>query len=191
MLISRLACAVESHTPSWLAVRPAQAGWVGHCRRCSCELVYSEECGWRQRAGLSGRLPTTQRKLIARLLIAAACVTSAGASTVSASPWHFQIERRKQHSLAEAEIEKIQLEGLHCRSTLDGSNPDAVQQIKASLRNPEVFSLIQTDLEPEADGQHAFDMAFWVLRPGGQPRLREAIRQVDHQTCKARLTAVL
>ena len=89
-------------------------------------------------------------------------------------------------SLADAEIENYRRMGWHCRSTLDGTNPSVVAQVKARMRNPNSFQQLQTNMEPEAGGEHTLDMAFTVVEPGRNGVLvKEVYATVDHATCQA------
>lgn len=127
----------------------------------------------------------------ARTLIFGGFLLVAGMQAAEAAPGELlyrggEIQTLPTRSLADAEVENYLRMGWHCRSTIDGTNPSVVAQVKARMRNPDSFQQIQTNLEPEADGTHRLNMAFTVVEPGRKGVLvQEVYATVDHVTCQA------
>lgn len=80
--------------------------------------------------------------------------------------------------------------GLHCRSTIDGSNPDFVQKVKARMFGAAGFSHIVTTLWPRTGDDYELTMMFRVGTEPGNGKVREARASVDPETCRARLLSI-
>ncbi|MDD3798694.1 MAG: hypothetical protein PHE36_05895 [Novosphingobium sp.] len=80
--------------------------------------------------------------------------------------------------------------GLHCRSTLDGSNPSAVRQVKARMADPAGFAHIVTTFWPRETGGQELTMMFRAGAGPGGGEVKEAHALVDPETCQARLLSI-
>lgn len=80
--------------------------------------------------------------------------------------------------------------GLQCRSTIDGSNADLVQQVKARIFNPASFAHIVTTLWPQQGEDYELTMMFRVGNMRGNGQVREARASVNPDTCRARLLSI-
>ena len=93
-------------------------------------------------------------------------------------------------SLAEVAWDDYLQSGMRCRSSLDGSNPSVVEQVKARIADPRSFGHITTTLWPQPDGGEQVTMMFRTGNGRGESIVREARANVDPETCQATLISL-
>lgn len=101
-------------------------------------------------------------------------------------------ERTATKAKEEARIAAIEKRrsGLHCLSSWDGSNRDAVSRIKASyLRDPDSFEHIETRILPldESSGEHGAIMTYRARNGFGGMNVEQIYMRINSESCDARL----
>ena len=79
--------------------------------------------------------------------------------------------------------------GFHCLSQWDGSNRSTVQQVKATLRNPDSFEHIETKITPldRATGEHHLAMKYRAQNGFGGMNVEQVYARINNGTCDARI----
>lgn len=97
---------------------------------------------------------------------------------------------RQQASLAQTEWSNYLAAGLRCRSSIDGSNPDIVRQVKARIPGASGFSHIVTTFWHRKDSDYELTMMFMDRTARGNGVVREARGTVDPETCRGRVVSI-
>lgn len=79
--------------------------------------------------------------------------------------------------------------GMHCLSSLDGSNRALVTQVKSMLRNPDSFEHVETRITPldSATGEHGLWMTYRAQNGFGGVNVERMYARVSNATCDARI----
>ena len=182
-------CACGKHSASAWAAKVREGIWRSECQWCGEELQHSLDRGW-QTCGMTYRPKLVGPTTTSRILALVTFLTLGAAAATAGAPQRHRIVHAQEVSLFHREIAQERQLGLQCRSAVDGSIADAVNQVKMSLPEGASFTHHDTYLGPERSDHYDLDMAFWVERDDGSRRLKEAYGSVDAQTCKTRLTKV-
>lgn len=82
--------------------------------------------------------------------------------------------------------------GMHCLNDIDGSHWEMQAAIKAQLRDPESFEVVETAITPvDAKGQHRVIMTYRARNGFGGMNIERAIGGVDSTSCKLAELVVL
>ena len=93
-------------------------------------------------------------------------------------------------TLANAEWAAYRAAGLHCRSSIDGSNPSVVRQVKGRLSDPETFSHIMTTIWAQTSHNRDLIMTFRVGASVARSQVKEAHARINLETCKVRVLSI-
>ena len=190
MRLARIKCAIGRHRPSAVRATRFADGWISRCGHCRAPMAYLEETGWFLAQGADRNEAVAARRFaqVAALGLAMVPLQSSAAHNDGLFGNAAANIAAARPSLAEQFLSDFERSGLHCRSLIDGSNADAVRQVRALATHPETYKHVDTEVRAAANGRHSFVMVYTVDDAQGQESLKRSFGWIDTADCSARIT---